>query len=193
MQLTSSIQLPTESLWDFSLALYAQPGVADCCLQLQDEHGVNVNVLLWCVWLGVRGYELDQAQLDEALDSIQGWHSRYVQPLRALRRQMKLEFGVKDEGVEAVRTSIKQAELQAERQLQFWLEQRVDSREASSKDGRQIVSKNIQIYLLSLGMMSQVITRVDEQINSQLWRKSASNLSTASTQSESAFQASLMN
>lgn len=168
MQLTSFIQLPTESLWDFSLALYAQPGVADCCLHLQDEHGVNVNVLLWCVWLGARGYELDQAQLDEALDSIQGWDSRYVQPLRALRRQMKLEFGVKDEDVEAVRTSIKQAELQAERQLQLWLEQRVDSRETSSKGGRQIVSKNIQIYLLSLGMMSQVITRVDEQINSQL-------------------------
>ena len=31
-----------DSLWDFSLALYAQPEVADTCLRLQDEQGINV-------------------------------------------------------------------------------------------------------------------------------------------------------
>ena len=31
-------------------ALYAQPGVADACLKLQDEFGLDVNLVLFCIW-----------------------------------------------------------------------------------------------------------------------------------------------
>src|SRR5690606_29636556 len=83
-----SMQAPVSkpySLWDFSRALYAQPGVADCCLRLQDGHGVNVNILLWCCWLGVQGYALDQQRLNVAQARIQKWNTDYIEPLRSLR------------------------------------------------------------------------------------------------------------
>jgi len=37
--------------WDFSLAVYRRPGVAAACLRLQDEAGVDVNLLLYFCWL----------------------------------------------------------------------------------------------------------------------------------------------
>lgn len=118
-----STSFQPNSLWDFSLALYAQPGVADACLHLQDEQGINVNVLLWCVWQECLGLPLDTAHLHEAQRRIRGWDQHYVVPLRHLRRRMKAEFGTGDEAIEAVRASIKQAELAAEKELQRRLQQ----------------------------------------------------------------------
>jgi len=109
-------------LWDFSLSHYARTGVADACLHLQDEHGVNVNLLFWCAWLEQRGVTLDATRLRSAQMRIHSWDERYVIPLRQLRRQMKGEFGVTDAGIERMRDQIKQAELLAEQQVQMWLE-----------------------------------------------------------------------
>ena len=36
--------------WQFSLAFYRQPGVADACIRLQEEAGVDVNLLLFLLW-----------------------------------------------------------------------------------------------------------------------------------------------
>lgn len=38
--------------WRFSLAVYAAPGVADECLALQERCGIDVNILLFCAWVG---------------------------------------------------------------------------------------------------------------------------------------------
>ncbi len=117
-----STRATLDSLWDFSLALYAQPGVADACLRLQDEHGLNVNLLLWCVWLECKGLFPDQAQLEQAQRQTHGWDQNYVVPLRQLRQRMKAEFGTRDLAIEQVRRQIKEAELAAERQLQMQLQ-----------------------------------------------------------------------
>ena len=37
--------------WRFSLGFYRQPGVADACIALQDGCGVDVNILLFFLWL----------------------------------------------------------------------------------------------------------------------------------------------
>lgn len=150
--------LSSSSLWDFSLALYPQAGVADCCLQLQDEQGANVNILLWCSWLGAKGYLLDKSQLAEAQALIYAWDQNYILPLRQLRRQMKAEFGVNDVGVEAVRSSIKQAELQAERQLQYWLEQQAQLwNSAPDSDTEKTIRANVDCYLSALGVAAHMI------------------------------------
>src|SRR6202000_1576818 len=38
--------------WTFSLAVYADPAVQRECLALQDDHGVDVNLLLFCAFVG---------------------------------------------------------------------------------------------------------------------------------------------
>lgn len=110
------------SLWDFSLALYAQPGVAEACLRLQDEQGINVNLLLWCVWLECKGLALDTTRLQDAEQRIRGWDHHYVVPLRHLRRRLKAEFGTGDTAIDALRKQIQQAELAAEQQVQWQLQ-----------------------------------------------------------------------
>ncbi len=41
--------------WQYSLEVYAKPEVAELCLSLQDEFGLDVNVLLFCGYLGSLG------------------------------------------------------------------------------------------------------------------------------------------
>lgn len=48
--MTSAPELTPELFWQHSLQHYAQPGVADACLALQDNYQVNVNLLLFYHW-----------------------------------------------------------------------------------------------------------------------------------------------
>ena len=152
------------SLWDFSLSHYARPGVADVCLRLQDEQGVNVNLLLWCAWLDARGLMLDAACLHNAQKRIRGWDEHYVVPLRQLRRRMKVEFGMAEEGIEAVRTCIKQAELLAEKQAQLWLADIVPSWNDNGKSSANPSAdwSNVRFYLHHLSVTDLAITQLLE-------------------------------
>ena len=150
------------SLWNFSLTQYARPGVADACLQLQDGHGVNVNLLLWCVWLERRGLALDKVRLRKAQKRIHAWDEHYVIPLRHLRRRMKVEFGSADAGIEQLRSQIKQAELLAEKQLQIWLEAEVQtwSGETTASPSSLAAGDNLRLYLLQLNVTEAAIAQL---------------------------------
>jgi uncharacterized protein (TIGR02444 family) len=41
--------------WRFSLRLYRAPGVGDACIVLQEETGVDVNLLLFLLWQAKSG------------------------------------------------------------------------------------------------------------------------------------------
>ena len=76
--------------WDFSLALYAKPGVAPACLVLQDEQGRDVNLALYCAWVGWSGRgRLGASDIDAAEHGLARWRQRVVEPLRAARRSIK--------------------------------------------------------------------------------------------------------
>jgi uncharacterized protein (TIGR02444 family) len=148
------------SLWDFSLALYARPSVADACLQLQDEQGVNVNLLLWCVWLEARGLRLDEARLGRAHAAIRSWDEHYVIPLRHLRRRMKMEFGVHDAGIEQLRSQIKHAELLAEKQLQLCLENEVQNWICNDPINPLSAGENLRFYLQQCQVSAAAIAQL---------------------------------
>ena len=98
--------------WVFSTGFYGREGVAAECLCLQDECGVDVNLLLYCLWCASLGRALDRERL-AALDSqVAGWRQQVVLPLRGLRRSLV------DSGAEEVREAIKTAELLAEQRQQ---------------------------------------------------------------------------
>lgn len=157
--------LPGESsLWEFSLALYARPDVAAACLRLQDEHLLNVNLLLWCVWLEGLGLKLELAQLHTAQRHIRGWDQHYVVPLRHLRQRMKAEFGTGNQAIEQVRSYIKQAELAAEQQLQLKLEllasgwlQNAGATAAGARVEGDFKGDNLRLYLQDAGVSSGAI------------------------------------
>ncbi len=95
--------------WQWSLVFYAQPGVAPLCLELQDTHGLDVNLVLFCCWLGE---PLDSLAEAEAL--VADWRREVVQPLRAVRRWLKGRD-------EALRAQVATQELAAEQRQQATL------------------------------------------------------------------------
>ena len=102
------------SFWEYSLAHYARPEVAACCLAYQDQQGANVNVLLFCCWLGCCGIQLEYKELVEAQEQIEDWVVNTVEPLRVVRRFMASSSWPSDTDV----SKIQQVELMAEKVVQ---------------------------------------------------------------------------
>jgi len=102
--------------WQFSLAFYGRPGVAEACLTLQDQCGVDVNLLLFLIWLGLARRQLSSEELRAIETQSRGWAQSVVAPLRAARRALKGGWSFADGvGAESLRAEIKAIELEAER------------------------------------------------------------------------------
>jgi uncharacterized protein (TIGR02444 family) len=102
--------------WRFSLRLYRAPGVGDACIVLQEETGVDVNLLLFLLWQAKERRALTAADVKVLDGTIGGWRNTAVIPLRNVRRALKSAPGLVDPNtVEAFRTRIKAVELEAER------------------------------------------------------------------------------
>jgi uncharacterized protein (TIGR02444 family) len=105
-------------LWDWAVAAYAAPGVADAYLALQDRHEQNVPVLLWSAWVAATGRKPDAETIEAACDTARAWDSVVVAPLRSVRRTLRAPIPDIDDGPrENVRNRIKALELEAERHL----------------------------------------------------------------------------
>ena len=104
------------TLWRFSLEVYRRPGVANACIALQDEHGVDVNVLLCLLWLAAAGRRVSPAEVRAIDAGVAQWRDAVVVPLRALRRGLRTPPPLSDPGAtEALRERVKAVELEAER------------------------------------------------------------------------------
>ena len=131
-------------LWEFSLKLYAEPGVAASCLSLQDQHGFDVNLVLFCIWYGCRHGELTDDLLKTALETSDRWRETVVRPLRSLRTQIKRDLKESayssSSEISVLRDRIKTAELYAERiqqqELEKLIEQSVKKNPASVRGER---------------------------------------------------------
>jgi len=84
---------PDTSLWAFSVSFYQYPNVEALCLRLQNQHAINVNWLLWALWLDKICQISDFAVWELGVSKTRRWHCAIVVPLRRLRRCLpKLGF-----------------------------------------------------------------------------------------------------
>jgi len=103
-------------LWRFSLHFYRQAGVADACIALQDDYGVDVNLLLFLLWLATGGRQLSVEDIKELDEAVRPWRELTIIPIREVRRGLKGVRTLVETGKqEALRTEIKAIELEAER------------------------------------------------------------------------------
>lgn len=102
-----------ETLWAFAVRVYGQDGVAPLCLRLQDEHGLDVDVLLALLWRAQRGHGVDEEALARLLAAAGPARSR-VGELRALRRAVGADVE-HDPRWRETYERLKAAELAAER------------------------------------------------------------------------------
>ncbi|HEY2756733.1 MAG TPA: TIGR02444 family protein [Pseudolabrys sp.] len=134
------------AFWRFSLAVYASDGVAQECLALQDSSKADVNLLLFCAWMGARNIALTRRDLEAAGLAVEVWHAGVVRRLRGVRQQIKAlaraEF-------EAFRAQVKSLELEAEQVEQAILYVHAQTIEpaASGAEAREIIAENIRMYL----------------------------------------------
>jgi uncharacterized protein (TIGR02444 family) len=135
--------------WRFSLQFYRLPHVADACIALQEESGVDVNLLLLLLWQSSHRQQLSAADIALLESKIVGWREATVMPLRAVRRILKTSPGlVAPPSAEAFRNRIKAVELEAERLQQEAMYELAQTaplgQEAPSAE--QAVRANIRAY-----------------------------------------------
>ncbi len=146
-------QTPIASpLWDFALAAYAQPGVAQLCLDIQDRHGANVMLMLHLCHCARAG-GLPESVADAAL-RMEPLERHLVSPLRHARRALSgAASALGSETLRAAARQLQRAELAAE-SLQCL---RVDApvgRGVDAAAARAVAEQALGEYFLLLGPAS---------------------------------------
>lgn len=84
------IPFPEHPFWTFSLAVYGGEGVAAACLELQDLRGIDVNLLLFCLWCATdRGAAYEADAFRPIVAAATDWQRMVIEPIRAARRRLK--------------------------------------------------------------------------------------------------------
>jgi uncharacterized protein (TIGR02444 family) len=115
-EMTTDKATAASPFWRFSLDLYADQAVGGACIALQDEAGVDVNVLLYVLWAASRGRRLAESEVREIVAAVEDWRTGVVVPLRTARRRLRTTPAAVDaDGVARLRQLVKKVELEAER------------------------------------------------------------------------------
>ena len=105
-----------DDFWDFALRIYARPGAAALCLELQDQHGVNVMLLIYACFCGACGARPGSIDTGTAVAALDPLERHLVAPLRRGRRALAAAaraLGSEPLGESAAR--VQRAEIAAER------------------------------------------------------------------------------
>ena len=140
--------------WRFSLGLYGRSGVEQACLGLQNACGADVNLLLYCCWMGRQGRALTKRTLRRAIAATKPWQQNVVHPLRRARRALKQPSPAIPEPWRArLRRTVFRLELDAE-----YVEQLLLARQAArlppparKQDPQTACAANLERYLDLLG------------------------------------------
>ena len=116
------MSLAHQDFWTWSLDHYERGGAAEILLRLQDEHHLNINLLLWCCWCAERFEPAPPTLMREAEKATRDWNERVTVPLRSVRRYLKHGEEGEKKRRKALRKTVKDAELAAEKVEQGRLE-----------------------------------------------------------------------
>jgi uncharacterized protein (TIGR02444 family) len=106
-------------IWDFVLNYYGRKGVSDALIGLQDGHGIDVNMLLFLMWMAAHGKCVAADDVKFVSTTSHAWQHAVVVPIRAVRRLLKETAPlVPAEAAAAFRKKVQAIELEGE-QLQL--------------------------------------------------------------------------
>ncbi|HEY8359694.1 MAG TPA: TIGR02444 family protein [Ramlibacter sp.] len=162
--------------WEFVLAFYAQPGIADACLVLQDEAGVDVVVLLFALYAArERGVVFGEEEIRVADETVGQWRREVVEPLRAVRRRMKaMPEPMAGAAKERVRESVKAVEVEAERVALGMLAQRFEGMMVAGCGGRDdagLVARVARYFAQASGRGWEPSARIREAVETVQLRR----------------------
>lgn len=76
-------------IWDFVLNYYKQQGVSESAITLQDTIGIDVNMVLFLMWLAGQKRTLAVDDVKRVGETSHAWQRQVVIPIRAIRRLLK--------------------------------------------------------------------------------------------------------
>ena len=145
--------------WNFSLEVYSGEAVSRSCIELQDRHGLDVNVLLFCCWIGASGRGRLQAdELKRLSVKVASWQRDIVMPLRAARRRLATGENLPiapEDAASALRRRIADAEIEAEHVEQLLLAENYaapGNRDRPPKERLSAALANLGLYSEQLGI-----------------------------------------
>lgn len=166
-----------ESFWNFAVRTYRCAGIPEACLALQDECGADVNVLLFCCWMGATRGEFESETFDRVLEFSRTWADRVVRPLRTVRTWMKIQgcpnLPIPVESCMKLREGIKEMEFQAEQLQENVMQSLVDTIPAvtlSATEQARTARLNLRRYFEAEGIDwdNKVQTRLDLILHSAI-------------------------
>jgi uncharacterized protein (TIGR02444 family) len=106
-------------IWDFVLNYYGRKGVSEALIGLQDSQGIDVNMLLFLIWMAAQSKSVAADDVAFVSNSSHAWQRAVVVPIRAVRRLLKESAPlVPAEAAAAFRKKVQAIELEGE-QLQL--------------------------------------------------------------------------
>ena len=132
------------------MTIYGAPGVEAGCLELQDRFGADVNMALYCLWMGDA---LTSAGLDAAIEAAEPMRV-YIEPLRQMRRSLPKD------AEDGLRAAVKKAELAAEKLEQDTLEVLAEPGERNAEASRE----NLRRYAARLGADEEAFLEASEPL-----------------------------
>lgn len=179
------MDFPTSELWNYSTQIWTLPEVETICLDLQDNYDANVNMLLYCCWIGDKNLSLNDDDLQALLDTVQPWQT-IIKPLRDSRKMMKQQLiALPSSLIDQTVSNITEMEVNAEHMTQLALEKVLRPEKISpciEQSAIECSLNNIKTYINSLDNISS-----PDEIMPQI-----SQLLTAIFQDEEAVQMAMM-
>lgn len=156
--------MQSNPLWDFSTWAYKEAGVEKALLALQGKHALDVNIVLFCLWLAHIGVGSSQLAryLAGALKLSRDWQRNLVEPLRAVRTAMKDFIDTSDMvgpnrlAASELRERVKACELDMEHlqvlALYDLVHESAEPRERSPAEKKDDANNNLTVYFSATGV-----------------------------------------
>lgn len=155
------MEFPNSNLWTYTTQLWTLPEVESICLELQNIYDADVNILLYCCWIGDKSLSMNEDDMQVLLDTVTPWQTM-IKPLRDSRKMMQQQLvAMPSHLVDQTINNMNQMELNAEHMAQIALEKTYSTRKITPQDGTSSIEcsyYNINLYLQAL----ESIPSIDE-------------------------------
>jgi uncharacterized protein (TIGR02444 family) len=98
--------------WTWFNEVYRRAGVSPALIELQDRHGLNVNSVLYCLWLSCSHQNLSKSAAVTAATLDKDWSELIVSPVRTARRELKTSPHIDEARRKDIRARVQAIEIE---------------------------------------------------------------------------------
>ncbi len=161
------MDFPNSEFWNYSSQIWTLPQVEPLCLDLQDHFDINVNVLLYCYWVGEKKLSLNDDDIQTLIDATLPW-STIIAPLRDSRKMMRQNLiAMSSDMINQTISNINEMEINAEHMTQIALEKALKLEQiehCNLQNQIECSNNNIKKYVDSLDNSS-----ISDEINRRIF------------------------